>query len=270
MSLLLTAVPSLDMRLPVGPVHRLIVAVDIEGSTERNNPAKGELRRILYELLDRALDRAGIDSRHLEPYTDRGDSVLILIRPHDDVPKTLVLGQLIPVLTALLAGHNASVPRPELRMRLRAVVHAGEVHEDGNGFYGDDLDTAFRLLEAPRLKKALKEAAASPLILVVSEEIFHGIVQQGYLDDGPYQPLVRVRVGRRQRRGWVHVPAPPRPDRPEGSRRPKGQLSPAPRAIGPVNGRGQDQPENHGAEPGANGHRGLVVNGRAGPPPEPG
>ena len=104
MSILLAAVPnSLDIRLPGGPVHRLIFAVDIEGSTERNNLAKGELRRILYELLDRALEAAGIGARHLEPYTDRGDSVLILIKPHDDVPKTLVLGQLVPILTALLA-----------------------------------------------------------------------------------------------------------------------------------------------------------------------
>jgi len=35
-------------------------------------------------------------------------------------------------------------------MRLRTVMHAGEVHVDGRGFYGDDLDSAFRLLEAPR------------------------------------------------------------------------------------------------------------------------
>src|SRR5580704_6532785 len=159
MSMLRTAVPSLDARLPDGPVHRLIFAVDIEGSTERNNVAKGQLRRILYELLGRALEAAGIAARHLEPYTDRGDSVLVL------------------TLTALLAEYNASATRPELRMRLRAVVHAGEVHEDNQGFYGDDLDSAFRLLEAPRLKKALKEATAAPLVLIVSEEIFHGIVQ---------------------------------------------------------------------------------------------
>ena len=247
MSIMLTAVPSLDARLPVGPVHRLIVAVDIEGSTERNNPAKGELRRILYELLNRALEAAGIASRHLEPYTDRGDSVLILIKPHDDVPKTLVLGQLVPILAALLAEHNASVTRPELRMRLRAVVHAGEVHEDDQGFYGDDLDAAFRLLEAPKLKKALKEAVASPLILVVSEEIFHGIIQQGYFDDGPYRPLVQVRVGRRQRRGWVHIPASLTPDRPPASHRPRVQLPSASLAIASVNGRGQDQLAGRGA-----------------------
>ena len=194
MSILLTAVPSLDARLPDGPVHRLIFAVDIEGSTERNNLAKGQLRR---DPVRTARPRSG-DDRDRRPapgaVTDRGDSVLVLIKPHDEVPKTLVLGLLVPTLTALLAEYNASATRPELRMRLRAVVHAGEVHEDNQGFYGDDLDSAFRLLEAPRLKKALREAPAAPLILVVSEEIFHGIVEQGYLEDALFRPLVRVRV----------------------------------------------------------------------------
>ena len=50
MSILPAAMPSTDVRLPDGPVHRSIVAVDVEGSTKRTNPAKGELRRILYEL----------------------------------------------------------------------------------------------------------------------------------------------------------------------------------------------------------------------------
>jgi hypothetical protein len=224
-SILLSAVSA---GCPTAPVHRLIFAVDIEGSTERTNPAKGELRRILYDLLDRALEAAGIGARHLEPFTDRGDSVLILIKPHDDVPKTLLLGQLVPILTGLLAEHNAAVARPELRVRLRAVVHAGEVHEDNKGFYGDDLDTAFRLLEAPALKKALKKATEAPLILVVSEEIFHGIVEQGYLSGAPFEPLVRVRVGRRQRWGWVHIPDPLPPGRLDTSRRLRGQPWAAP------------------------------------------
>jgi hypothetical protein len=255
MSIPLAAVPtSLDVRLPDGPVHRLIFAVDIEGSTERTNPAKGELRRILYDLLDRALEAAGIGARHLEPSTDRGDSVLILIKPHDDVPKTLLLGQLVPILTALLAEHNAAVARPELRVRLRAVVHAGEIHEDDKGFYGDDLDAAFRLLEAPPLKKALREAAPAPLILVVSEEIFHGIVEQGYLDGASFKPLIRVRVGRRQRRGWAQVPDPLTLGRPTANRRPRSQPLSTPLSIAPLNGRGP----------------GLGANGREAPPPRPG
>jgi len=212
MSALLTTA-GLPNALPIsGPVHRSIVALDLEGSTKHTNPVKGELRRTLYDLLNQALSGAGIGDKDLERPTDRGDGVLILIRPHDDVPKTVVLGKLIPMLTALLTDHNASVTSPELRLRLRAVVHAGEIHQDGRGFYGDDLDAAFRMLDSPALKKALKDAAVSPLALVVSDEIFNGIIQHGYFNEGPYQPLVRVRVGNRQRRGWIHIPPTTYPD----------------------------------------------------------
>lgn len=197
-----------------GPVHRSIVVVDVEGSTKRTNPAKGKLRRILYELLERGFKAAGIGPRHLEELADRGDGVLILIRPYDDVPKTALLNRLIPALTALLAEHNATVAEPELRMRLRAVVHAGEVHDDGWGFYGDDIDVAFRLLEAPTVKRVLRDAPEAPLVLVVSEEIWSGIVRHGYVDGGPYQHRVQVKVGEQRRRGRVHLPIPVRSDLP--------------------------------------------------------
>ena len=156
MILPLTMMTTLDALPFLGPVHRTIVIVDIEGSTRRNNPAKGEMRRILYILLKRALLISGISQRHVEP-TDRGDGALLLIRPDDEIPKTVVLGRLIPVLVTLLREHNASLD-PSDWLRLRVVVHAGEVHFDGNGCYGNDVDVACRLLDAAAFKKALKEA----------------------------------------------------------------------------------------------------------------
>jgi hypothetical protein len=228
MSTRLAAVRRLDARPLDDPLYRLILAVDLEGSTLRTNPVKGELRRIMYDLLARALKSAGIDPRHLEQLTDRGDGVLVLVRPHDDVPKTVLLGRVIPMLTALLAEHNAEAGDPALRLRLRVVVHAGEVHDDGKGFYGDDLDVAFRLLDSPTVKRALRQAPASPLVLVVSEEIFTGIVRHGYVDNGLYQQRVQVRVGERRRRGRVNVPGPADFDRPVSIRRAKTLSLPAP------------------------------------------
>jgi class 3 adenylate cyclase len=201
------SVPISNGRTLHGPVHRSIVAVDLEGSTTRSNPVKGELRRVLYDVLDRALATAGIGPEHLEQLTDRGDGLLVLVKPHDDVPKTLLLGHLIPTLAALLIENNATVTHPALALRLRAVVHAGEVHDDGKGFFGEDLDIAFRLLDSPQTKRALREAISSSLILVISEEIFSGIVRHGYVE-GSYEPLVRIRVAGRQHRGWVHIPIP--------------------------------------------------------------
>jgi hypothetical protein len=203
----LAAVASLDEQRPAGPVYRSIIAVDLEGSTARTNLVKGELRRVMYELLGRALDAVAITGNRLDQLTDRGDGVLVLIRAHDDVPKTVLLGRLIPLLTALLAEHNAQAAQPALRIRLRAVLHAGEVHLDGRGCYGEAIDIAIRLLDAPSVKRALKQAQA-PLVLVISDEIYSGIVWHGYVDANAYLPMVRVRVANRRHRGWVQVPGP--------------------------------------------------------------
>lgn len=201
----LAAVASPDDYQPAGPVHRSIIVLDLEESTMRTNPVKGELRRVMYDLLERSLEAVAITSNRLESLTDRGDGVLALIRPHDDVPKTVLLDRFIPLLTDLVAEYNAQVDQPSLRMRLRAVVHAGEVHTDKRGCYGAAIDVAVRLLDSPRVKKALKQAAA-PLVLVISDEIHSGIVSHGYVDPSAYFPI-SARVGARRHRGWVHVPA---------------------------------------------------------------
>ncbi len=205
----------LNNQRPTGPVYRSIVAIDLEGSTQRTNPAKGELRRTMYDLLWRSMEAVAITSDHLEQLTDRGDGVLVLIRPHDDVPKTILLDRLIPQLTALLIEYNTKVIHPALQMRLRAVVHAGEVHGDSRGFYGEAIDVAIRLLDSTPVKRALKQAA-SPLVLVVSEGIYSEIVSHGYVDGDTYRPLVRVRVANKQHRGWVYVPDPGDPSRTAG------------------------------------------------------
>ena len=208
----LAAVALLPSQSPAGPIHRSIVAIDLEASTMRTNPVKGELRRTMYDLLGRSLEAAAITGNHLETWTDRGDGVLLLIRPHDDVPKTVLLDRLIPKLTTLLIEYNAGVTRPALQMRLRAVVHAGEIHGDDRGFYGEAIDLAIRLLDSARVKQALQQTT-SPLVLVVSEEIYSGIVSHGYLDGGTYRPVVRVRVANKLHRGWLHIPGPDDPVR---------------------------------------------------------
>jgi hypothetical protein len=218
----LAMVAFLDGRRPVGPVHRAIIAVDLEGSTQRTDLVKGELRRVLYDLLAQALAAVAITGNRLERLIDRGDGVLMLIRPHDDVPKTILLDRLIPLLATLLSQYNVRAAQPTLRIRLRVVVHAGEIHEDGRGFYGEAIDVAIRLLDSPAVKRALKQAT-EPLVLVVSDEIYSKIVCHGYAPADVYRPLVRVQVGRRCQRGWVHVPAPAAsPDVPRQRSQPRG------------------------------------------------
>jgi len=192
------------------PMYRSILAVDIEGSTTRNNRVKEELRYELYRLVGEALCVTGIGTQHYHhPFTDRGDGFLVLLRPLDEIPKRLLLSHLIPVLARLLAAYNSSISPcdPPRILRLRAVIHAGEVLCDGKGFFGEDLDVAFRLLDAPRFKAELKSATV-PLAVVVSDYIYQSVIKHGYegIEDHEYLPLVTVNVGGQRRKGWVHLP----------------------------------------------------------------
>ena len=186
------------------PCHRAIVALDVEGSTARTNPAKAKLRQTMYDLLEEALCSSGITEEHRDPFVDCGDGILALIRPVDQAPKPLLLNQVVPALAGLLGAHAASFP--EQRFRLRVVVHAGEVHYDRRGCFGEAIDISFRLLEAQTLKARLRQTDNS-LILVVSDDIYRSVVRHGYcgIDAGAYEQSVQVDVGGRTYTGWVCV-----------------------------------------------------------------
>lgn len=216
-----TAVSAVARTIPVGggtvpgsrvvslPVHRSIFAVDIERSTCRTNPVKGELRGELYDLLGEALGSAGIEPDDCDPLVDRGDGVLVLIHPVDHVPKPVLLTRLVPRLHELVLGHNDGIPAAELPvrgLRLRAVLHAGEVHHDGKGPFGEALDVAFRLLDARPVKACLR-CADGPLVLVVSDYLHTEIVRHCYagIEPGWFTPMITA-VGRRRQKGWLRLP----------------------------------------------------------------
>ena len=192
------------------PHYRAIVALDIESSSTRPNPVKGELRNKAYELFEVALCTAGIGRRYRDRFIDRGDGILALIHPVDQAPKALLLNRAVPLLGRLLADYNDSLPRhsqQQRQLRMRVVMHAGEIHYDANGCFGESLDVAFRLLDAARVKRALREMA-DPLILVVSEDIYGSVVRHGYdgIDHEAFHQMVRVQVAGRRYPGWIHLP----------------------------------------------------------------
>ena len=197
--------------LAVGlPHYRAIVALDIERSTSRPDPVKAELRNKTYELFDAALYSAGIHKRHRDRYIDRGDGLLALIHPVDQAPKALLLNRVVPVLSSLLADYNASLPHPsrlQRQLRVRVVIHAGDVRYDANGCFGEALDVAFRLLDAGPVKRALRETA-DPLILVISGDVYSSVVRHGYygIDQRAFHPLVHVQIAGRRYPGWIHIP----------------------------------------------------------------
>lgn len=183
------------------PRHRIIVAVDIENSTARTNPAKADLRHLMYTTLEKSLVVSGIYQDHRDSFVDRGDGILVLIHPVDEVPTTVLLSSVFPTLGELLSACA------DAHLRLRAVLHAGEVHYDGRGCFGEALDIAFYLLSAPEVKHRFREIAA-PLLLVVSHYIHQSFVRHGYdgINEREFVPDVHVQVAGQQHLGWIQVP----------------------------------------------------------------
>lgn len=202
------AVEALIRNQPLRPFRRrVIVALDIEGSTSRPDPVKAELRTMIYELFDAALRSAGISARRRDRFADRGDGLLALIDPAD---QALLLSLALPAFARLLAGYNASRPDPgrhNRRLRVRVVVHTDNVYDDDNGCFGEALDVAFRLLDAPSVKETLKMAHGAMLLVVTGE--IHDLLMScpGGMAGHTASHPVTVRVAGHDHQGWIHLPA---------------------------------------------------------------
>jgi hypothetical protein len=110
------------------PLHRTILAVDIEGfgRPERSNPVRIRLQEELYVLFGDALHRSGVGSDHYS-LTDLGDGILALVS--NDISKVVLIDPLLGELAAGLRDHNRSASDVG-RLRLRLALHAGELYPD--------------------------------------------------------------------------------------------------------------------------------------------
>jgi hypothetical protein len=227
------------------PVSRTILLLDIEKYSDRDDVEQAYLRRMLYDITDRALESAGIDER-LRLRADRGDSVMELIDAN--APVTALLRALLTEVPAQLRAVNRTASS-SAQIRLRGVVATGYVAVDAyDGWVGSDLNHACRLLDARLLRAALRERP-DDFALCVSESVHAGIVRHGHPGipaDGFHPVTVDSKNG--PLRAWLHGPVPHGADD-HGER---GE-APAPGGSGerPAPGAGASgAPEEPGAAPG--------------------
>lgn len=190
--------------------HRAIFLVDIEDSGSRPDEIKGRLRAALRRMVLSSIDAAGIEPDQYEPPTDEGDGLRVLFLPQ--VPKNRLVSPFMTALTRELFTYNESAPAGE-HMRLRTVLDAGELRRDSYDYFGSALDDAYGLADSDELRFFLKRTDW-PLGLMVSEEIYDGVVRHGYgdIDPGSYEPFT-VRLKHRDVDAWCHEPGRPPRDR---------------------------------------------------------
>ncbi|MER6736438.1 hypothetical protein [Streptomyces puniciscabiei] len=187
------------------PVSRTMLLLDIEKYSDRDDVEQVYLRRVLYDIADRALERAGIDETQRQR-ADRGDSVMELIDAGASVPA--LLRTLLTEVPAQLHGYNR-LASSSAQIRLRGVVATGYVTVDEHGgWVGSDLNHACRLLDAPLLRAALRERN-NGFALCVSEGVHTGIVRHDHhgVRAADFHP-VTLTSKNGPLRAWLHGPAP--------------------------------------------------------------
>jgi len=150
------------------------------------------------------------------------------------IPKDLFAGSLPGELVTALRQHNEARPAQE-QIRLRMVLHAGEVTFDDHGATSAAVNLAFRLLDAAPLKAAL---AGSPGVLAViaSSWFFGEVISPSRSGGAATWRRVRVSVKETCVPAWISLPDNPYPPDEAAQRIPQNKrVLPAPRRILPLN-----------------------------------
>ena len=194
---------------PSPPRCQVIVALDIERSTTRPDPVKGELRTMLYELFDAALRSAGVDADHRDRFIDRGDGLLALIDPAD---QALVLNRVVPVFSQLLTGYNTRFADPGERqreLRVRVVLHCRRNQRRRQRTLRRNAGHCLPPARCAPASKQHSRRRTDPLLLVVSGEVYESAVRHDPSETGQlaFRWLVTAEVAGHDHQGWIQIPA---------------------------------------------------------------
>lgn len=158
---------------PSATVQRTVMIVDVEGFANRSSTHQAAVRRELHHALHRAFQNAEFDRSGWDEQ-DIGNGVLMLGPP--GLYNEIFAERLPHTLAGAVREHNEE-HSPEERLRLRMVLHAGEVSINERGMTGEAVILASRLLGSSPLRAALAESSGV-LALAVSSWFYENVVSQ--------------------------------------------------------------------------------------------
>ncbi|GAB0107426.1 hypothetical protein JMUB6875_64200 [Nocardia sp. JMUB6875] len=187
-----------------GPMHRSFLVVDVENSSALDNVELGGMRSTLYRVLDEAIP----DPESVVAKEDRGDGVMLIL----EKPVLDVLDRVVEGLLEGVRRHNTTVD-PLDWLRIRIAVHEGYVDRDEHGWRSDALTAAFRLNDAPAVKRTLEHATRASAVVVITDAVYQGVVRHSYRPTVTPTGYDSAVIGTSQGdiQVWVRVPGYPAP-----------------------------------------------------------
>ncbi|WUS98171.1 hypothetical protein OHA46_16465 [Streptomyces sp. NBC_00708] len=194
------------------PPYQALFAVDAKDFTGLPALQHGPVSRLIPELVDQALERAGLqelrDSKRFPANT--GDGVVF---GFDPALLPFVLWPFLGVLDETLGAYNRQSVGP--RIRLRASVHVGPLPDaglpgDGNGTARND---THRLLDSRPVKAILAAASEeiTHLVAIISQRVYEDAVLGAYTGLHPDRCVevpATVEGKTFAQRAWLYVPSP--------------------------------------------------------------
>lgn len=191
------------MSQPSPTEHRTIVVVDVADFTnpDRNVHDMFAMHEGLYDILKTAFADSGVDFDSCT-HEDRGDGALVLVPAH--VSKSQLADRLPDRLVAALRRYNHT-RNETAQFKLRVGVHAGDIRRDDNGWIGNAVNLAFRILEAGEAKSALAESDGL-VALIVSDHFFSEVIQQDPGTAPDQYRRIPVQVKKFTAQAWLRLP----------------------------------------------------------------
>lgn len=182
--------------------RRVLVAVDVTGYGAGTDQDHFSVQAGLTEVLETAAAKAGL-RREQWVIQSAGDGELAILPPDQREP--VVVDEYVRHLDEALTAHN-SAPGSGPSIRLRMAVHFGAAMPADNGYAGQGVVAVSRLVEAPAVKRALADDPNARLALILSNQVYMDVVQQGHVSV-PKTDFTRIGVQVKQYKdtAWVKV-----------------------------------------------------------------
>lgn len=180
------------------------LAVDAQGYSKRLESEQGPLQEALSRMVYAAGNRVvlPVDRWNVQP---QGDGLLILAPLDNDEPR--YADDFVRQLGAELARHNRNLVE-EARIRMRVVLHHGVAYPGANGFVGDAVVLACRLLDSQISRDALASGRGD-LVLILSESMYvdNILAERTTFDPDDFAP-VDLEEEKVSTRAWIWSPDP--------------------------------------------------------------
>ena len=181
----------------------LVMSSDLRGYGQGNDKRHETMQRNFIDLHTAAATEAGLNREEwaIQP---EGDGELAVLPASE--PEPLVVDQYMRALHQGLVHRNDALA-PEGRFRLRVALAFGTAYPCVNGYAGQALVEASRLVSWKPLKQIFNEREKANLVLILSQRVFEDVVLQGHTSyrDTDFRRVV-VREKEYSGPAWIWTP----------------------------------------------------------------